>query len=305
MASVKLLVIAGPTATGKSEVAVEVAKAVGGEIVNADSVQIYKYCNIGTAKPPLELRREVPHYLYDVLEPDQEFNAGEYEKLAETMVLSIHKRGKIPIIVGGTGLYIKALLWGLSVPASRDNAVRERLEEEWREDPGAMYHRLQEADPQYADKISPKDRVRVVRALEILELTGSPPSQFSNWGPKMWLKPFTVALDLPRELLKQKIDQRTELMVKKGLVEETEGILSMGYPKTSPPLQAIGYKQAIQYLEGKLSLEDMKNAIKKATWNYSKRQRAWFKKEGFKWICGESRAEAVMEICRLWGDESG
>ena len=262
-----MLVIAGPTATGKSEVAVEVASRMNGEIVNADSVQLYRHCNIGTAKPPDRLRMAVPHYLYDILEPNQDFNAGEYEKLAETMVISIHKRGKLPILVGGTGLYIKALLYGLSIPA-----------------------------PQTAGKLSPHDGVRIMRALEVLEITGKPPSRFASWQPKSWLKAITVALTVPRETLRERIGKRTERMVEEGLVEETRQILAMGYPESSPPLQAIGYRQAVQHLKGNLSIKEMEAEIKKATWRYSRRQRAWFKKEGFTWIDSEKTGSAATEI---------
>ena len=292
--------IAGPTATGKSEVAVAVAKEVGGEIINADSVQVYKYCDIGTAKPSAQQRREVPHYLYDILEPDQEFNAGEYENLAERIALSIYKKGKLPIVVGGTGLYIKALLWGLSIPAPKDPALREELKEEMnRVGSKVMHKRLEEIDPITASRLSPQDGVRIVRALEIFRLTGTPPSQFSSWQPKPWIEAITVALDMPKERLRRRIDQRTEKMVKEGLVEETQQILSMGYPESSPPLKAIGYKQVIEYLDGKLSLLEMVEEIKKATRRYAKRQRTWFRKEGFTWIDSENPEQAVEKVLNL------
>ncbi len=296
--------IAGPTATGKSEVAVEVASQAGGEIVNADSVQLYKHCDIGTAKPPKELREMVPHYLYDILEPDIRFSAGEYEKLAETMVVSIAKRGRLPIVVGGTGLYIKALLWGLSISARREPRVRERLEREWQSSKEGLYQRLLQVDPEYGSKLSPNDKTRIIRALEIFETTNTPPSRFSQWSPKSWITPITVALDLPRERLKERIEKRAESMVEMGLIEETKKILSMGYPKDSPPLQAIGYRQVVQHLEGKLSKDQMIAELKKATWKYSKRQRTWFKKESFTWVNAEERDIAVKRIKAMVSQES-
>ena len=296
--------IAGPTATGKSEVAVEVASQAGGEIVNADSVQLYKHCDIGTAKPPKELREMVPHYLYDILEPDIRFSAGEYEKLAETMVVSIAKRDRLPIVVGGTGLYIKALLWGLSISARREPRVRERLEREWQSSKEGLYQRLLQVDPEYGSKLSPNDKTRIIRALEIFETTNTPPSSFSQWSPKSWITPITVALDLPRERLKERIEKRAESMVEMGLIEETKKILSMGYPKDSPPLQAIGYRQVVQHLEGKLSKDQMIAELKKATWKYSKRQRTWFKKESFTWVNAEERDIAVKRIKAMVSQES-
>ncbi len=298
--------IAGPTATGKSEVALSVAEIAGGEIVNADSVQVYRYCDIGTAKPEPEERAKVPHHLYDIVDPDHEFNAGLYEKLAEERVLSIAKRGKLPIVVGGTGLYLKALLWGLSVPLSRDPAIRERLNREWETLGGdALRQRLKECDPILASQYSPRDKVRIVRALEIFEVTGKPPSSLMAWRPKPHLKATTIALHLPRELLRERIETRVERMLKAGLIEETRRILAMGYPPTSPPLQAIGYRQVVEYLQGETDLPQMVERIKVATRRYAKRQRTWFKKEGFTWVDARNKEEAVQKVITLLKGESG
>ena len=293
--------IAGPTATGKSEVALAVAEMIGGEIVNADSVQVYRHCDIGTAKPGEEEREKVPHHLYDIADPDQEFNAGLYEKLAEEKVLSIAQRGKLPRVVGGTGLYIKALLWGLSVPLAKDQAVRNRLNRKWEEHGGdALYKRLEECDPVLATQYDPRDRVRIVRALEIFELTGKPPSSLMAWQPKPHLHATTIALDLPRELLRERIETRVDRMLQAGLVEETRRIIEMGYPSNSPPLQAIGYRQVVKHLKGELEFSPMVDEIKRATKRYAKRQRTWFKKEGFTWVDARDKKGAVKTVMEIF-----
>ena len=280
----KVLLLGGPTATGKSALAIELALILQGEIVNADSLLFYRHLDIGTAKPTPQERSLVPHHLIDILEPSQEFDAYHYAQKAARIIQEIWQRGHLPIVVGGTGFYMKALYYGLPPQVGKDPGYREELLRAEEESPGTLYRRLQEIDPRAAGRIHPRDRVRLVRALEIHRVTEKPPSQVWQEVKKpLEADFFKVALYLPRRELYARINARVLEMVKKGLVEETERILAMGYHPELKPLQSIGYREAILYLQGKLSREEMVREIQKKTRNYAKRQITWFKKEGFQW----------------------
>jgi len=298
----KVLLMGGPTATGKSVLAIELAQVFQGEIVNADSLLFYRYLDIGTAKPSPEDRQRAPHHLIDILKPHQEFDAYQYAQEAARVIREVWSRGHLPIVVGGTGFYMKALYEGLPPQVGKDPRFREKLLEEEEKAPGILHQRLKEIDPKAATRIHPRDRVRLVRALEIHHVTGQLPS-------KVWQEAkrpleadfFKMALYLPRHELYARINARTMEMVKRGLVEETRRILAMGYHSGLKPLQSIGYREAILYLQGKLTLEEMVKEIQKKTRNYARRQITWFKKEGFLWYPPQSGK--IAEKVGRWIEE--
>ncbi len=295
----KVLLLGGPTATGKSALAIEVAEVLPGEVINADSLLFYRHLDIGTAKPSPQERNRVPHHLIDILDPDQEFDAYRYSQTARQVIQEVWSRGKLPIVVGGTGFYMKALVEGLPPMVDKNYSLRKRLLEEEETKPGTLHARLQEIDPQAAARIHPRDKVRLVRALEIFRLTGRPPHQvWRDRRPPLEASFLKIALHLPREELYARIDARAVKMVEKGVVEETQKVLEMGYPPTIKPLQAIGYREALIYLQGQLSKEDMIKEIQRKTKNYAKRQITWFKKEGFLWL--PPHPHKILEMVEDW-----
>ncbi len=285
---------------GKSALAIKLAQTLDGEVVNADSLSLYKYLDIGTAKPTLQERERVPHHLIDFLYPDQEFDAYHYAEKASEIIKDIQGRGKVPIIAGGTGLYMKALYDGLPPGVGRKTQLRKSLLEEEEQHPGILYTKLREIDPWLASTIHPHDRIRIIRALEIIHLTGKTPRElWRTRRPPIEEGPLLqIALILPRADLYANINARVQGMVERGLIEETERLLNMGYPPTIKPLQAIGYREALSYLKGLISKDRMVKEIQKRTRNYAKRQIAWFKREGFTWLL--SSTEEVIHKVQEW-----
>jgi len=278
----KVIVIAGPTASGKTGLAVDLALSLGGEVINADSMQVYRYMDVGTAKPTVEERRGVVHHLLDVVDPDEAFNAAAFRQMA----LPLAKRicaGNIPcFIVGGTGLYIRSLLGGLVELPPSDPALRERLYAEC-DDKGApeLHQRLAKLDPERAESIHPNDRLRIVRALEIIQQTHRPSSDLlkrHRFKTRDFLA-LKLCLRLDKETLYGRINQRTEKMITGGLIEETKGLLKKGYGPHLKPMTAIGYRHILNYLKGKWSLEEATTFLKRDTRRYAKRQMTWFKAE--------------------------
>ncbi len=297
-----IVVISGPTAIGKTEISMKLSKIFPTEIVNADSMQVYRYLDIGTAKPSLEERKEVVHHLIDIVDPDEPFDAGSYKTLADRAIQDIWSRKKIPLVVGGTGLYIRALTRGLchiELDNARKEEVRKRLAERLRnEGIYKLYQELMTIDPLFASKLSSTDRQRILRSLEVFLLTGKPFSSFHKEHgfsdePYDSLKIF---LYTRREDVYRRIDLRVLEMIEKGLCEEVRDILSRGYSPYLKPLQSIGYKQIIEHLQGKLSLDDAIRSIQVETRRYAKRQFTWFKREpGFLWVERE-REEEVFRL---------
>jgi tRNA dimethylallyltransferase len=277
----KVIAIVGPTGVGKSELAVFLGEKLNGEIVNFDSLQFYKELNIGTAKPGEEERKRVPHHLYDLLELDEEFNAAKFVEIADNLIKEIWERGKIPILVGGTGLYLRAFEYGLfsiEVPKEIRGTLRKRADQ----DLSSLYEELKRLDPEYAQKISPKDKVRIIRALEVIYASGKPISYFHKENPFFGKKRYNlikIGLILPRKELYEKINLRVIKMIEKGWIEEVKNLLEKGYSPELKPFKAIGYKYIIQYLQGKISLEKAIELIQRDTRRYAKRQLTWFKKE--------------------------
>lgn len=283
-----LVLIVGPTAVGKSGLAVELAVRFSGEVISADSTQVYRGFDIGSDKPTPEMRRRVPHHLIDLVEPEVQFNAADFVREALEAIDKVQSAGRLPFVVGGTGLYVRSLLEGLFPGPGRDPAVRERLEAEVREKgPESLHRRLQEVDPEYAAKTGPRDRVRLVRALEVFELTGKPFSaHFADTRPPLRnMNIVKIGLDLPRPELYARIDARVERMFLDGLTEEVGRLLGNGISPEAPPFRALGYRQARLFLSGACSLEEAKESTKKETRHFAKRQLTWFRKmPGFVWF---------------------
>lgn len=282
-----IIVIVGPSASGKSAVALELAKKIGGEIVNADSRQIYKYLDAGTAKPNSEERKVVPHHLYDFLNPKETYSAGQYVKDATAAICKIISRRKHPVVVGGTGLYIRALFDGLAPLPQKDESLRKKLlkiaEEKGRK---YLHEKLREVDSVSAEKIPHQNIQRVIRALEVYEITQKPISilQKKLIEPKNNFKPVLLGLRWEKTELKDRILKRTERILP-AMILETDWLLKNGFDDTNPGLQSLGYKTAIQYIRHQISYEDFFNVLLQDTLRYTKRQMTWFKRDDrIRWI---------------------
>lgn len=277
---IKVLAICGPTCTGKSDLALIAGKRFGGEIVNGDSMQVYRYFDIGTAKPSSAALRELPHHLIDIADPDEEFNAAAFRLRADDAIGDISSRGRLPIVVGGTGLYLRALFYGL-FPAKKDTKLRERLNAEYARDPVAFYERLKSVDNDYAMRISFRDRIRSVRAMEVYLLEGRPFSGLEKdhgfREPRYDL--CMIGLTAPRDELYRRINTRVLAMLEDGLIEEARSILQRGYTVDVKPFSSIGYREVLLHLNGSIEYEDMLKDIQKNTRRYAKRQFTWFAKE--------------------------
>lgn len=281
----KLFILMGPTAVGKTSISIDLAKKLNGEIISADSMQIYKYMDIGTAKvKPYEMNG-VPHYLIDIIYPDENFTVSDYKRMATKYIKKINQENKLPIVVGGTGLYINSLVYKLnfaSVPPNEE--VRRKLDIF---DNEHLHAKLLEVDINSGERISINDRKRIIRALEIWEVSGKTPSEFNkNFREETDEYDLVmVCLNMDREKLYQRINDRVDIMIEEGLVEEVKNILNMGYNKDLVSMQGIGYKEIIMYLENKINLDEAINLIKQGSRNYAKRQLTWFKRDNrIKWI---------------------
>jgi len=277
----RILVLSGPTASGKTAVALSLARAFPLEIVSADSMQVYRGMDIGTAKPTLAQRAEVPHHLVDVADPDEQFSAGRFVAEAEEAISSIRKRGCLPLVAGGTGMYIRSLLRGLDALPS-DPAVRTRLIRLWEEDGGKeLYGELMRIDPVSAGRIHPSDRARIVRSLEVAEITGEPAStRKASWvsGASRYRVLFMV-LSIEREELYRRIDRRVEEMFRAGLVEEVNGLLAKGYGRDHASMGALGYRHVLSHLLDGIPRGQAVDQMKRDTRRYAKRQATWLSGE--------------------------
>jgi tRNA dimethylallyltransferase len=272
----RLAILTGPTGTGKSELALAAALALGGEIINADSLALYRGFDLGTAKPSPSDRARAPHHLLDILDPDQTFDAAAYLRAARPLVRHLERAGRPALVVGGAGFYLRALTRGLFSGPGRDEAFRARLAAE---DAGALHTRLAAVDPLTAARVSPADRVRLERALEVHHLTGRPISQ---WQKEHGLRdtPFetlTLVLDRPPEELEGRLRRRTDLMFARGLKDEVEKLLQAGWAATLKPFGAIGYRETLDLIRGLINLDQAREKTFLATRRYAKRQRTWFR----------------------------
>ena len=284
-----LFVLIGPTAIGKTALSIELAKKLNGEIISADSMQIYKHMDIGSAKITKAEMKEITHHLIDIVTPDQEFTVANFRDNAKTLIKDINSREKLPIIAGGTGLYVNSLVYDLKfTEVSPDENIRERLESLANKYGNEYLHQeLEKIDAPSAEKISINDRKRIIRAIEIYEVTNKPMSQHNNNFRKP-IEDFNlvmVGLNMDRADLYNRINQRVDVMISEGLIAEVEKLISMGYNKDLVSMQGIGYKEIIMYLEGNISLSKAIELIKQGTRNYAKRQLTWFKKDNrIKWF---------------------
>ncbi|PID58544.1 tRNA (adenosine(37)-N6)-dimethylallyltransferase MiaA [candidate division KSB3 bacterium] len=288
MRTIPLLIIAGPTAIGKTRVAIEVAESLNGEIVGADSMQIYRYMDIGTAKPSPAERSRIPHHLLDVRDPDQEFSVAEYVTEATAAIRSIYARGRLPVLVGGSGLYIEKLLYGIFKGPGRDENFRQEMQAlAARSGPQAIYERLQHCDPDTAKRVHPNDLVRTIRALEVFQLSGLPISvhQREATTPISRYEAMFCVLYAEREAVYHRINTRVELMAAGGLVDEVRSLYARGYDRKLRSMQSLGYKEIGNFLAGECDLPSALELMKRNTRRYAKRQLLWFRKyEHARWI---------------------
>jgi tRNA dimethylallyltransferase len=275
----RVLVVAGPTASGKSDLAVEMAEELGAEIVGADSRQVYRYMDAGTAKPTAAQRARVPHHLVDVVDPDESYDVARWRSDALSALSEIDARGARAVVCGGTGLYLRSLAQGLFSGPPADPRIRARLQAQEKATPGALHARLRELDAASAKRIHANDLVRIVRALEVHETTGRP---LSAWLAEHALseKPFetlTIEVDAGREALEERVAARSRAMVEADITAELQGLYDRGYPPDTRAFDAIGYRQAADCLAGRLAAADLADAIALATLQYAKRQRTWLR----------------------------
>lgn len=277
----RLLIVAGPTAVGKTSTAISLAKKLNGEIVSADSMQIYRHMDIGTAKPSLDEREGIPHHLMDLVNPDEEFSVAQFQKLAKDIINNLTNQGKLPIIAGGTGLYINSLIYNMDFTQSVANwKLREELEEKARTIGNEYIHeKLREVDPEAADRIHPNNIKRVIRAIEVYYETGQKIGDFNrDISLNNDYEFYFAGLTRDREELYNRINIRVNIMLEEGLIDEVRNLLSMGYGKDLISFKGLGYKEIIGYLEGDYSLDEAIRILKRDTRRYAKRQLTWFRR---------------------------
>ena len=275
-----IIVICGPTGLGKTAVSIELALDLHGEIIGADSMQIYRYMDIGTAKPTLNEQARVPHHLIDIVDPDEPFDVAGFAKMAGEMIMKLHAVGIVPFVVGGTGLYIKALVHGLSHAGPADTDIRKRLKEaELLHGSGFLYERLSKCDPEASERIHPNDTFRIIRALEVYEATGMAISQYSkdHGFENRRFNVLKIGLYIERETLYDRINQRVDAMIEAGLVGEVKMLLNRGYSEDLKSMQSIGYRHMIDFIKGRITWEETVRTLKRDTRRYAKRQMTWFK----------------------------
>lgn len=304
-----LIVIVGPTAVGKTRLALRLAQEFDGEIVSADSRQVYRGLDIGTAKPTLEERRRAPHHLIDVVAADEAFTLAQYQELAYEVIVNVLARSKVPFLVGGTGLYVRAVVEGWGIPRVPPNEeLRAELYRQTEiKGEGALHARLREVDPVAAERIDPRNVRRVVRALEVYLETGQPISELQRRKPPPY-RILQIGLTMERQELYQRIDERVDRMIKEGLVEEVRGLVEPGYGYDLPSMSGLGYQQIGMYLRGQVSLEEAIQLIKRHTRRFVRYQYNWFRlgDESIHWFdllsdtYGEIRELVASFLPSLW-----
>ena len=278
----KVIVIVGPTASGKTALSIELAKKINGEIVSCDSMQIYKKMDIGSAKPTTEEMQGIKHYMIDIVEPNERFSVAEYKKQAENAIEEILQKGKVPIVIGGTGLYADSLIYGIEYPEIEfDEEYRKKLEEQANTQQGLkeLYEKAKKIDEDAIQKISPNDKKRIIRILEIYHSTGKTKTELEVESRKNEVKyDYKVfAIDMDRSILYDRINRRVDIMLENGLIEEVKKLLEE-YDKFPTAMQGLGYKEVVEYFDGILTKEEMIEKIKQETRRYAKRQLTWFRK---------------------------
>ena len=291
----------GPTGAGKSELAFSLAETFAGEIIGCDSVQVFRHFDLGSAKTPLAERRGIPHHLIDIRDPDELFTAGDYAVLARELLGEIHARGRLPVIAGGTGFYLRALLDGLADAPKRDEALRERLTRRETLRKGSLHRLLRRLDSDAARRIHANDVNKLMRALEICVLASRPQSEVFAGGslPLRGCRVLLLGLDPPRAELYRKLDARSRAMFTGGLLEEVRSILDRGYSRRTKPFESLAYKEALRHLSGELSLEEAIRQAQRDTRRYAKRQLTWFRRQtGVRWLGGFGDEPRIVEQAR-------
>jgi len=289
-----LIVITGPTATGKTDFSIKLAREIGGEIISADSMQVYRGLDIGTDKISKEIREKIPHYLIDIREPDEPFSVADFVREADKAIAEIRKKDKYPIVVGGTGFYIRALLYGLPDVPPGSEEIRKELKKLSNEE---IYNLLLEVDRESAERIGKSDRKRLIRAYEVYKLTGKPLSSF-KFSEKPRYRFLGYFLYRNRPELYRRIEDRVDSQIERGLIDETKWLLQFGKDVTA--FQALGYKEMLEHIEGRESLEEAIRLLKRRTKQFAKRQFTWFRKEPkFKWVnLSEIPEEKLIEMIK-------
>lgn len=284
----KIVCVVGPTASGKTDYAIDLALSRGGEVVSCDSMQIYRYMDIGTAKPPREEMRGVPHHMLDFVEPGTDYSVADFVRDARACIADILARGRLPVLCGGTGLYVDSIINQIEfAEEKRDGALRRELKElAEREGPGAVHAILRAEDPAAAEAIHPNNVKRVIRALEIIRTTGLTKAEADRRARKEPVYDAALfGMEMERERLYRRIDLRVDRMMEQGLLEEVRRLLDMGVPRQSTAMQAIGYKELVLYLDGGCSLEEAVETVKRESRRYAKRQMTWFRRNPeIQWI---------------------
>ncbi len=296
----RIVVIGGPTGVGKTSAAIAVARRFGAEIISADSMQVYRHMNIGSAKPTPEEQAAAVHHLIDIVDPDQDFDAAAFERHALPLIDHLQAAGRLPLIVGGTGLYIKALLHGLTEARKGDPQRRKQLKaRERQQGPGYLHGRLQTIDPDSAARIHPNDQLRIIRAIETYELTGKPLSQHHQahrFRPRRF-NALKLGLTLPRADLYARIDRRVDTMLAMGLLEEVRGLLAAGYDAQLKSMQSICYRHMLDHIIGGIDWTETVRLLKRDTRRYAKRQMTWFgADEQICWIAPDDIQGMISQI---------
>ena len=307
----KIVIITGPTATGKTDAAVEFAEKHGGEIISADSMLVYRHMNIGTAKPTAEQMARVPHHMVDVADPDDDFSVARWQEGAKNVIDGIISQGKLPIIAGGTGLYVRSLLYPMSFAgAGSDDSVRQKWEDFLAEHGAkALHGELEKVDPETAERLPIGDTRRTIRALEIYQVTGRTLSEKAREDSERLPEydALSLGVNLPREILYDRINRRVDIMISAGLVEEVQSLLAMGVRETATSMQGLGYKEIAAHLKGECSFGEAVETLKRRTRNFAKRQVTWFKKYGdVTWLdAGEGKALETKDILAFFDEKYG
>lgn len=297
----KVIVIVGPTASGKTALSIELAKKIDGEIVSCDSMQIYKDMDIGSAKPTKDEMQGIKHYMIDIANPDKRFSVAEYKKQAELAIDEILLKGKMPIVVGGTGLYADSLIYGIEYPEIEfDEKYREELEKQAEKEEGLkeLYNKAKEIDEQAIKKISENDKKRIIRILEIYHQTGKTKTELEIESRKNEIKhDFNVfAINMDRQILYDRINKRVDIMIESGLIQEVKNLLKK-YNEFPTAMQGLGYKEVVQYLNNELTKQEMIDKIKQETRRYAKRQLTWFRKnKDTIWLDGQEEVLNNVKI---------
>ncbi len=301
----KAIILVGPTAVGKTEFSLQLAEQLGGEVVSSDSRQVYRYMSIGTAKPARDEMLRVPHHFIDIRDPDQFYSAGEYGREARACVRALFERNAVPIVTGGSGFYIQALVDGLFAPQMSDPDVKEKWRQCIREQgQEAVLEALRKVDPVSAERLHPNDMQRVVRALEVYDLTGKPISEYRKGDEAPGeFEPVFIGLQRDRKLLYDRINLRVDLMIQEGLLDEVRDLEKKGWGPELNALKTVGYQEVFDHFEGKLEFDEMIGLIKRNSRRYAKRQLTWFRKDQrIHWLDLEqlSVSSALENILEIW-----